>query len=162
MFANLKNLFKQVSDYPALAKLDQVRLNVPDNAEYVTLSATLVVDEQSLLMSVNNQILPVSSIADRENKPMQIMYMIHDGANLKLIRDQQELLSVPLTNITALHRFMAGGLVLHLSDGRGIALTTPGPVQTDDNTKFRTIHGVTDMTGGWIKELEPYNIHIVD
>jgi hypothetical protein len=106
--------------------------------------------------------MPVTSLADGEEKPMEITYVLHNGTDLKLIREQRELFSTPLTSIVKLQRFMAGGFVLHLSDGRGIAFSTPTPVQTDPSMGFRTIQGMTDLTGGWLKELEPYGIQVVD
>jgi hypothetical protein len=106
--------------------------------------------------------MPVTSLADSEDKPMEVAYMLHNGKEFKLIREQREIFSTPLTNIIKLQRFMAGGFVLHLSDGRGVALSTPTPVQTDTSVGFKTIQGITDMTGGWLKELEPYGVQVVD
>jgi hypothetical protein len=162
MFANLKKFFTQINDIPAMAKLEQVKLNVPLDAVYVTLSAALVLPEQSPLLSGTHRTMPVTSLADGEDKPMEVAYVLHNGKELKLIREQREIFSTPLTNIIKLQRFMAGGFVLHLSDGRGVALSTPTPVQTDTSVGFKTIQGITDMTGGWLKELEPYGVQVVD
>jgi hypothetical protein len=162
MFANLKKFFTQINDIPAMAKLEQVKLNVPSDAVYVTLSAALVLPEQSPLLSGTHRTMPVTALAGSKDEPMEIAYVLHNGKELKLIRGQREIFSTPLTNIIKLQRFMAGGFVLHLSDGRGIALSTPTPVQTDMSMGFRTIQGMTDLTGGWLKELEPYDIQVID
>ena len=162
MFANLKNFFTQLNDVPAMAKIDQVKLNVPADSVYVTLAAALVVQQSSELMQLGfHTNLPVIAVADRESEPMEVCYVLHNNHDFKLIRQEREIFSTPLSSIVKLNRFDKGGFVLHLADGRGVALSTPIPVQTDATTHFNTIHGITDMTGGWLKELEPNGVLVV-
>jgi hypothetical protein len=163
MFENLKKFFTQSSDVSAMAQLDAVKSNVPADAVYVTVSPALAIKPPSQLLKLaHSNFMPVMADADRENTPMQVVYAVHNGHDLKLVRDGRTILSVPLTDIDVLHRFGAGGFVLNLKNGDGIAFSTPLPVKTDASTKFRTIHGMTDMTGGWLKELEPFGVRVFD
>lgn len=162
MFTNLKHFFTHMKDVPAMASRDTVSQNIPANTIYVTLATVLVVEPTSPLMDPVMHTIPVTSLADGEKDPMQVCYMLHDGQDFQIIRNKQVIISVSLSNIVSLHRFQGGGFVLKLTDARGIAVSSPTPVQSNPDLHYKTIKGVTDLTGGWLKELEPYGVQVIN
>ena len=71
MFANLKSFFTQLNDLPTMAKIDQVKLNVPADTVYVILAAALVIQQPSELLQLGiHANVPVTALADRESEPI--------------------------------------------------------------------------------------------
>jgi hypothetical protein len=144
-----------------LAKIDQVRQLVPQSALYVTVSA-VGITQDSQVLAEKTHYFSAASTAEWAKVPTEASYMLHDGQNLKVISVQGERLSVPLTDITTLYRYLQGGFVLALRSGQCIFTSTPTPVQTAPDMQFRTDNHMTDMTGGWLQELQPFSVQVVD
>jgi hypothetical protein len=154
-----------------MASLDQVRANIPPNAVYVTVVDMLVLKERTQLSGVeyDSQLIR-QPIVGTEGLSTMAMYMLHDGTDLIFINSGgQNIFSTPIDAIetlqvlqslphgnSAVYAGARGGFVRNLREGRSILISTPAPVAIDETMHFKTIAGMTDTTGGWGKQLEPY------
>lgn len=153
-----------------MSGVDAVKASVPADAVYVTLVDMLVMQGPARLSGMQyTGGVAHDSVVGTEGLSTTSAYMLHNGSELMFIANGQKILSVPLGDVETLQSMQSlkrsavfagarGGFVCNLRDGRSIVISTPMPVATDQTTHFKTIGRMTDITGGWSKELRPYGV----
>lgn len=162
-FSELKRFFSEFSEVPAMAKVDEVARQVPQNVMYVTIGPALVLADAAsfLYKTAKNQnlgYLPEVAHFAAPGYSQKIYYLAHDGANIMLIREGGIQFATPIANISEVKAYMRGGFVVSLHDGRGLAVATQTPINVPPNATYRTVSGMTNAFSGWDNELAPLGV----
>lgn len=176
MFENLKRKVAQLKELQGvssgMAAIDQVKLNIPDDAVYVTLVEMMVLPGSVQISKAEHKGMFVyDSIVGAEHAVPTMAYMLHNGQELMFIADQQRVFATPIAEILNLqsmsslsisaNRATRSGFICNLRDGRSILIRTPMPIATDATTTFNTVHGISDLTCGWKDELAPFGVEML-